>query len=85
MTYLHVLERGALGEESSWIGAEWIRARLAGNRRGTRVCETDRKCRLMNRYPAVVPSSVLAVTRQPWRVTTQIRRLADGFDHGLRA
>jgi len=36
-------------------------------------------------FPGIAPSSVWAVTRQRWRVTTQIRRVADGVDHGLRA
>ena len=64
---------------------------VSGCARGSRVSgeappvRPGRKCRLMNRFPAVARSSVLAVTRQRWRVTTQIRRVADGVDQGLRA
>lgn len=67
-----------------WTDCEWIRARLAGNRRGT-ACATRPEVQADKSFPGIAPSSVWAVTRQRWRVTTQIRRLADGFDHGLRA
>ncbi len=59
---------------------------MSGYARGSRVTgeaprvRPDRTCRLMNRFLAVAPSSVWAVRRQRWRVTTQIRHLADGFD-----
>jgi len=36
-------------------------------------------------FPGIAPSAVWAITRQRWRVTTQIRRLADGFDNVVRA
>jgi hypothetical protein len=63
---------------------EWLRARLARNRRGT-ASATGPEVQAAESLPGIAPSSVWAVTRQRWRVTTQIRRLADAFDHGLRA
>ena len=59
-------------------------ARLACNRRGT-ACATRPEWQADESFPGMAPSSVWAVTRQRWHVTTPIRRLADGFDHGRRA
>ncbi len=55
-TFGSAIRRGATSARCflHWTGCEWLRARLARNRRGA-ACATDRKCGLRNRFPASRP------------------------------
>jgi integron integrase len=84
MTYLHVMNRGALRVKSRWIGCECIRASLARIDR-TLDCDAWLDAR---GDKGLFPSRFdrrRVVTRERRRVTAQIGHLAEGCDDGRRA